>query len=173
MNILEIQHIVHQNAKDHGWWDEPREIDELLALIHSEISEALECIRENKLTTALSSFSEDAKPEGLPSEIADIVIRILDMAAGCDIDVALAYEKRLEYIAFHLTTSGYLCAMHHAITTAWLSSYNTASMASGLALALRICDRFCTIYSINLEAEIMMNHEYNKTRPYRHGGKAL
>ena len=32
---------VHQNAVEHGWWDEERSFGEIIALCHSELSEAL------------------------------------------------------------------------------------------------------------------------------------
>lgn len=37
---------VHENAVDHGWWEEPREDGTLIALMHSELSEALEALRK-------------------------------------------------------------------------------------------------------------------------------
>lgn len=33
---------IHQNAVAHGWWDEPRSFGDIVALCHSELSEALE-----------------------------------------------------------------------------------------------------------------------------------
>lgn len=36
---------VHENAVNHGWWDDERSFGELIALCHSELSEALEAIR--------------------------------------------------------------------------------------------------------------------------------
>lgn len=42
MTISELQQEVHQTAKEHGWWEEPPSFPEIIALIHSEASEALE-----------------------------------------------------------------------------------------------------------------------------------
>lgn len=39
--INEVAKQIHENAVDHGWWDEERGFPEVLALIHSEVSEAL------------------------------------------------------------------------------------------------------------------------------------
>ena len=33
---------IHENAVTHGWWDEERNLLEIVALCHSELSEAVE-----------------------------------------------------------------------------------------------------------------------------------
>lgn len=81
------QEEVHQCAIDKGWWDNSRPIPELLCLLHSEISEALESYRNNI-------------PEGekhcLSEELADLVIRIWDMCEFLRIDIAKAVNKKYE-----------------------------------------------------------------------------
>jgi NTP pyrophosphatase (non-canonical NTP hydrolase) len=76
---------VHQYARDKGWYDKDRPIPELLCLLHSEISEALEAYRNNI-------------PEGdkhcLSEELADLVIRIWDMCEYLNIDIAQAVNKK-------------------------------------------------------------------------------
>ena len=42
MEIKELIIKSHDIAKSKGWWDEERSIPELIALMHSELSEALE-----------------------------------------------------------------------------------------------------------------------------------
>ena len=73
--IRTMQHAVHENAKAHGWWDEPREDGTVMMLIVSELSELLEELRVGG--------RESAKIDGFTSEeeeLADAVIRILDFA---------------------------------------------------------------------------------------------
>lgn len=119
---------IHENAVAHGWWDEPRTFPEIIALVHSELSEALEEYRDGKppVYYVVDTQQSDGavipeirtdyhdgnyhgkKPEGMAVELADAIIRILD---------------------------------------------------------------YCGHEGIDIDAIVREKHEYNLTRPYRHGGK--
>lgn len=65
-----------------------------IALIHSEASEALEDIRDGNM---LPSVDEKLKPIGLPSELADIIIRVVGFARKHNIDLADAVVRKMLY----------------------------------------------------------------------------
>jgi NTP pyrophosphatase (non-canonical NTP hydrolase) len=82
---------VHQTAIEHGWWENDRNDGEAIALMHSELSEALEGLRH------------DARDEHLPLkrsvevELADCIIRIMDIAYKRGWDVAGALTQKAAY----------------------------------------------------------------------------
>lgn len=102
MDIAEFQKEVFQTAKEHGWWPEfggqidfdEVNIPEKLALMHSEISEALEHYRGGQMEL----FTDHSgKPDGLWVELADCIIRILDLAGAYDIDMEYMLRVKADY----------------------------------------------------------------------------
>lgn len=88
--LRSLQDAIHAWARAKGWWEEPdRNVGELLALAHSELSEALEEYRAGR-PLAQIRYRNDGKPEGFPIELADCVIRILDTCAALKIDLDTA-----------------------------------------------------------------------------------
>ena len=98
MNLCNLQKEAHAIAKDHGWWDEERTFGDLIALVHSELSEALEAYRDVGLAianpvrkTGLGEVVYERhlhECEGVPYELADVVIRVADMAEWYGVNMA-------------------------------------------------------------------------------------
>ncbi len=84
---------IYNNALTHGWWDKEREFPEIIALCHSELSEALEEYRNGKPFY----YEKDGKPEGIATEMVDCIIRILDWACHEDVDIDDVMEQKMKY----------------------------------------------------------------------------
>ncbi len=99
--LREWQAAIHTYACDKGWWDSERSFGDICSLIHSEVSEAFEEHRNGHASDEVYFNPEKpAKAEGVPVELADVVIRILDFCerAGIDLQAVMAQKH-----AFNLT----------------------------------------------------------------------
>lgn len=125
MEIKDIVRKAHDNAVEHGFWDPPLPFGTAIALIHSELSEALEEERAGHpliwyhctegdpslpcdpadVTECFQYGHEDAcqyrnkKPEGAAVELADAVIRIADLCGHLGIDLDAVIEEKMAYNA--------------------------------------------------------------------------
>ena len=85
----------HRDAKAKGWRDRPRSFAEEIAMFHSEISEALEAYRLDGEMRTYVGF--EGKPEGVPVELADAIIRIAEACEHHGMDLAGAIEAKMQY----------------------------------------------------------------------------
>jgi len=107
LTLAQFSEEAYRTARDKGWWLYTRTFGDAISLIHSELSKALEEHRDgHKLTEvrindklyvnpASDDFEEidylaqnGYKPEGVGIELADVLIRIFDLAGkeGLDLD---------------------------------------------------------------------------------------
>ena len=98
MHVNDLVKDSFQNAKDHGWHDSNRSIGDLICLMHSELSEALEEHRNGRAPNEVY-FNEEKpeKPEGIPVELADCIIRIFDFCGLHKIDLESVLKQKMEY----------------------------------------------------------------------------
>lgn len=137
--LNELAQKCHEIARSKGFWDTEQDPARGLMLVVSELSEALEELREGHplngshlefhSTPNLMHLPEitqadgktwffygtehqqevtdqdfinagfQAKPVGVPSELADVIIRTLDLCAAWDIDIDTAVEQKMAYNA--------------------------------------------------------------------------
>ena len=90
---------IHEVNRLNGWsvttperWANTNEVPAVLALIHSEVSEALEAFRHDDR-------------ENFAEELADVLMRVVGLSHGLEIDLAAAALAKIEKNA----TRGY----HH------------------------------------------------------------
>lgn len=89
MTISELQDICHDIAVNSGWWEEDRNDGECIALMHSELSEALEALRE--------PWTPENDPMiNVSIEFADVIIRILEYCGARGIDMEAALLRKIE-----------------------------------------------------------------------------
>lgn len=97
-SINELVKESYENAISKGWHEEKRSFGELIALCHSELSEALEEYRNGRgYTEIYYNENKPEKSEGIPIELADTLIRIFDMCGLYEIDIEEAIRIKMEY----------------------------------------------------------------------------
>lgn len=90
-------------AAEKGWHDKHRSFGEVVALCHSELSEAFEEYRAGRAIHETYYRVDDSgiprKPEGVPTELADVLIRIFDYCWKENINLEKALVEKMEYNA--------------------------------------------------------------------------
>ena len=210
MKINEWCKEVHEVAVAHGWWETEVDPYTAAALMHSELSEALEEYRNGNalIYTPCMTWGDGRectkdkcedwdngicnltclmpKPEGIAIELADCAIRIMDYLGAQDFDVETfdddpddAFDSEIEDVAENnvyglqgMKFCELICEIHRTI-----SLYSRDCMfcdfeplVDALSITLGFM-RSLLSPETRVEDVIAMKHEYNKTRPYRHGGK--
>lgn len=212
MKINEWCKAVHEVAVAHGWWETEVDPYTAAALMHSELSEALEEYRNGRPMIYCGSDSKECetapapdtitvngnafntpckscksahkKPEGIAVELADCAIRIMDYLGAQDFDDEEFYDDLDDGLASEIEDTAenngirgvkfceLICEIHRII-----SLYSRDCVFGDFE---PLFDALCLILGFmrsllppetRVEDVIAMKHAYNRTRPYRHGGK--
>lgn len=210
-DIAEFAREVHENAKAHGWWDEPRNGAKVRALIHSEWSEALEEARAGRplvwhgcksVYTDICELCETCankadgkvvelcplymeKPEGIAIELIDGCIRILD----CLVQRGGNIHKNIDMLELEKDSYYAMCAdveenkvIEKSVTKMsveevvdllhYTTAFDRENEKNGMLLyAFGVACAWVRAQGLDPVKLMQEKHEYNKSRPYKHGKK--
>lgn len=178
MDIKKWAKEVHTLAGEKGWHDKPRSFGEIRILIVSEATEALEEYRYGRMdiwsaggdgTNFQSSGPPPfrPKPEGFPIELADMAIRCLDYLGFFE-DWIPAHPQ---YETGEFAPTG-MQSIPEELDMLVEDLYMVEGEVQCIDECLFGCLNRLRWLGYDAEKVVALKHEYNKTRPYRHGGKA-
>jgi NTP pyrophosphatase (non-canonical NTP hydrolase) len=166
-------------------------LGDYIALLHTEVAEAVEAYRDHRLADATTPACGRAasgeepcpehgpsKPEGVGSELADVLIRLLDTGDvfGFEVsdpdfelgDIADLYPMLSDPGLPELVTfADDMAWLHRRIDQMWTDTTHAP------AWALRALVTVARKHGIDMEREYARKIAYNRSRAFRHGGRAL
>lgn len=104
--LNELARNIYLANAEKGFWDKERNVGELLMLVTSELGEAMEAHRKGKFAnghemgSAYATYEEwfrNHYKDTFEDEIADAIIRLLDLSAGLGIDIEKHIDAKLAY----------------------------------------------------------------------------
>lgn len=97
VSLNELAKDINAWAVGNGFYETERNFGEMLMLIVSEAAEALEEYRNGCDLSEVYYHIDTRKPEGIPTELADILIRTLDLMYHLNIDIDTVVAEKVKY----------------------------------------------------------------------------
>jgi NTP pyrophosphatase (non-canonical NTP hydrolase) len=183
-SLREMEAEVEAYCRDKGWYEQEVPFAVAMALLHEEAAEAGHAWRDHGLADATYADHPEinpggvavdiiVKPEGVGSEFADILIRLLDDSARYRLGLPGMVTRTAR--DFAVATGEFLVdvnTMHGLVARASVDWPDAPSLSAvNLAGLLVFLELLCERYGIDLEDEYERKMQFNRTRPYRHGGR--
>jgi hypothetical protein len=172
MDLIELSKTIRADNASKGFDPTEGGVERYLLLTVSELCEAQDQLRDgygiNEIYYSGGFTDEDGvcykgtKPEGFPVELADAIIRILDIQAKLELTIDrlnMDYNFPLENLESEL-----LKTINFISSTSYSRTY---SLNLALTRLLSIADDL----GIDIEKVINEKLAYNRTRPAKHGRK--
>lgn len=170
MDFNKLAQEINQINQEKGFNDLDRRPLEIIALIHSEISEATEQFMKSKPNVW---YGDDGKPEGFYVELIDALIRSLGYIGNSEYNLKDSILIGKDY-GLQTVNELEICAvLHFKLSEATEDFRMSYWVYPQLAIfADYIYGYFKAINEIELFEKLLREKiEYNKTRPYLHGNK--
>jgi NTP pyrophosphatase (non-canonical NTP hydrolase) len=178
MNLNQLAKQIHQNNKQKGFWDNERSNSELLMLVICELAEAVEADRKGRYANRTQMYAalrtnkdfvtyfEYFIKDTFEDEMADAIIRLLDMAAarGIELSTNIGFiETEGTKIYKQISKIEAIFEIVHIVY------YIGVASLKGINFVLNTLFQMCKHWGIDIEWHIMQKIQYNKTRPHKHG----
>lgn len=166
----------HKTAVEKGWWDRPVTVESQICNLHCELSEAWQEYRNghaiDEIYCAVARCQNalmckerclEYHPQGIPIELADFCLRVCDWMGKKGIE----YPQHDKYTWVECYTFEWFIEELHGVLEGENFPLDEASYI------LDSVSINCEKMGIPLEDAIRQKMEYNRTRPWRHGGKRV
>jgi hypothetical protein len=168
MNLQELQNQIHEIAKDHGWHDDTirdaagnptvTQFIAWMGLVHSEIVEAD--------TEVAHYYHKDGKPEGKIVELADVKIRLLDVAGALKFETM---ENQCFFINHENSLHSQVADMTESARVNGISDAHLIPLLYGTVLEVEHVAKSFGYDAEMFERIVLEKCEYNRNREYKHG----
>ena len=171
MNYNKLAEEAHENAVKHGFWETKVSNEHCLMLVITEIAEMVEAHRVcrkaktaayNDMPNKQIGFEKFIK-NTMEDEMADIVIRLADLAGALGIDFTKMQPCRYyrAFSKFSFTENAFaLCKG---------LSKDAIGIEKRIQFGLDFITKWAQELNIELAFFVAQKMRYNKMRPYRHG----